>query len=157
MTRWTSPWADFDRIFATFATPTFAARTHTPTFAARTQWTDGSETPRTTTLTPRITVQDLEKEFVFRAEVPGLNETDIKVSLTNNVLTIHAHRQTQTPEGFTAVRKERPQLSFSHSFELPLAVDGAATTAVVQDGVLTLTLPKHKAALPQDIVVKNGN
>lgn len=99
------------------------------------------------------TLRDEGETLVLRADLPGLADADVGLSLEGDVLTLQAERRAAVPEGFRLVRNERPAAHFGRSFELPCRVDGEATTASMKDGVLTVTLPKAKEARPRRIPV----
>lgn len=99
------------------------------------------------------TLRDDGEALVLRADLPGLADGDVGLSLEGDVLTLQAARGSAAPEGFRAVRTERPAVRFARSFELPCRVDGDATSAAMRDGVLTVTLPKAKEARPRRITV----
>jgi HSP20 family protein len=103
---------------------------------------------------PRANVLDLGTEIVVRADVPGLAQKDLDISLHDNVLTIAGERKIPAPEGYTAQRRERAPLRFSRSFALPVKVDPERTTAKVESGVLTVTLAKAEEVRPRKIVVR---
>ena len=110
--------------------------------------------PRGTVAGPRIHLFDTGKAFLVKADLPGLSETDLQISLNQDVLTLAGARQGDAPEGYTIHRQERAGLRFSRSFTLPSKVDPETTTAVLKDGVLTLTLPKVPEAQPRRISIK---
>ncbi len=104
---------------------------------------------------PRVSVnlQDEGEALVFRADLPGLADGDVGLSLEGDVLSITAERKQQPVEGYRPVRTERAGFRFARSFELPCRVDGEATTASMKNGVLTVTLPKAKEARPRRIPI----
>jgi HSP20 family protein len=105
-------------------------------------------------LAPRITRVDEGPSVVVRAELPGLTEKDVRVSLNHDVLTLTGERRTEAPAGYAVHRRERPSLRFARSVALPCKVDAERATATVRDGVLTVTLPKTPEAQPRQITVR---
>lgn len=103
---------------------------------------------------PRTNLYDTDAAYVLIAEVPGLGEKDIELTVHQDVLTLTGERMDDTPEGFSVHRKERVPLKFSRSFTLPGNVDADHVTASVQDGLLTVTLPKTEASRPRQIAVE---
>lgn len=103
---------------------------------------------------PNTCLRDEGEAFVVRAEVPGLSEKDIDVTVTGDTLSLHGERKADVPEGYTAHRKERSNFTFSRSFVLPTKVDAEKASATVKNGVLELTLPKAAEAQPRKIAVK---
>jgi HSP20 family protein len=98
-------------------------------------------------------LRDEGEALVLKADLPGLADGDVGLTLEGDVLTVKAERRTEVPEGFRPVRSERPAMRLARSFELPCRVDGDATSASMKDGVLTVTLPKAKEARPRRIPV----
>jgi HSP20 family protein len=102
----------------------------------------------------RVNVWDAGASVVLEAEVPGFTDKDVRIAFDRNALTLSGERGAGVPEGYTAVRRERPALTFTRTvrFGVPIDVDGI--TAVVKDGVLTVTLPKRAKAAPRAIPVQ---
>jgi HSP20 family protein len=98
---------------------------------------------------PRTSAYDTPDAMILVAEVPGLTEKDLDITVKEDVLTISAERKELGPEG---VGLHRP--AFSRSFALPerMATDGL--TAELKDGILTVRLPKAPEAQPRKIQVK---
>ncbi len=102
----------------------------------------------------RVNISDAGANVILVAEVPGLTEKDVSISFDRNVLTVSGERLPSAPEGYTAHRRERGALRFSRSvrFGVPIDVDGI--TAVVANGLLTVTLPKRPRAAARAIPVQ---
>jgi HSP20 family protein len=103
---------------------------------------------------PHVNVSDAGHALVFRADVPGLSEKDLEITLTPDTLTVSGERKRTAPEGYSVQRQERPFAKFSRSWTLPYKVDADQTNATLKDGVLTLTLTKAKEAQPRQITVR---
>jgi HSP20 family protein len=103
---------------------------------------------------PRLNLFDTGAALVVEADVPGLTEKDIELTLDDGVLTLAGERKLAAPEGYTPRRQERAAFKFSRSVALPSRVDAEKTLAVVKDGVLTITLAKAPEARPRQIAVK---
>lgn len=103
---------------------------------------------------PRVDLHDTKEGFVLTAEVPGLTEGDVQISVTGDSLTIQGERKSAAPEGYAVHRQERGQLRFARSFAMPARVDVEKVTATVKHGVLTVLLPKHPDSQPKSITVK---
>ena len=103
---------------------------------------------------PRVGLEDNGSTLVVRADVPGLGEKDVELTLDSSTLTIKGQRGEETPEGYSAHRKERKAYRFSRSFQLPTKVDSEKTEAVIKNGVLTVTLHKAQEAQPRQISVR---
>lgn len=103
--------------------------------------------------TPAVTFADSGEALTLRAELPGLSEKDVEISVTANVLTVKAARKVEAPEGYATHRRERQAFSFAQSYELPARVDPGKVQASLKQGVLTLTLPKAAEAQPKRVTV----
>jgi HSP20 family protein len=94
---------------------------------------------------PRVDVVETDKEIKVSVELPGLEEKDIEVGLSQNVLTISGEkRQVKEEKGQNYLRAERSYGSFKRSIPLSCPVDAGKTEARFRKGVLTVTLPKAK-------------
>jgi HSP20 family protein len=102
---------------------------------------------------PSVSFADTGEALTLRAELPGLSEKDVEISVTANALTVKAARKVEAPEGYTAHRAERQGFSFTQSYELPARVDPDKVQASLKQGVLTLTLPKAVEAQPKRVTV----
>ncbi len=91
--------------------------------------------------------EDKENTYV-RAELPGVNRTDINVEMVEDYLTITAARKTPAADG-----KAAESFSFSRSVSIPGAVQADRVAASYENGVLTVTLPKREEAKPKKITV----
>jgi HSP20 family protein len=104
---------------------------------------------------PRIDFTETDTEMRVAAELPGLEEKDIDVSLEEGVLTIRGERKALKNEGEAkAVRHvETFHGKYQRSLRLPSEVDPDGVKAVYRNGILTVTLPKPREAQPQTRVI----
>ncbi|MBI3203555.1 MAG: Hsp20/alpha crystallin family protein [Polyangiaceae bacterium] len=102
---------------------------------------------------PPVNFHDTGNALVLQADLPGVREADLDISLEKDVLTLAGQRKSDVPEGYAAYRQERAPFRFSRSFALPVKVDPEKTSAVLQDGVLTVTLEKAPEVKPRQIAV----
>jgi HSP20 family protein len=105
-------------------------------------------------LSPRIDVHEDEKALYVRAEIPGMNEHDLNVTLKENVLTISGEKKEEKTEGSKEKNQwfcERVFGSFSREIALPENVNGEAVKASYRNGVLEIELPKLESAQPKKI------
>jgi HSP20 family protein len=100
-----------------------------------------------------VTFKEEADSLVLKADLPGLDESDVEIALENDVLTLKAQRKSHAPEGARVVRAERGNPSLAQRYELPCRVDAEATSAAMKDGVLTITLPKAKEARARRIPI----
>jgi len=103
---------------------------------------------------PAVTIADEGQTLVVRAEVPGLDADDLKLSVYESSLTLEGERPDRVPEGYSVRRKERGAHRFTKSFTLPAKVDAERASAELKNGILTVTLPKAKEAGPRQISVR---
>jgi HSP20 family protein len=94
-------------------------------------------------LTPSIDVSETDKDMTIEAELPGVDEKDIDITLTDNLLTIKGEKKQETEEKKKDYHlTERSYGSFSRSMTLPFDADPAKIKADFKDGVLMISLPK---------------
>lgn len=92
---------------------------------------------------PKVDITENDREFKISAELPGMDEKDIDVSLQNDMLTIRGEKKEEKEEkGKDYYRMERSYGSFSRSIPLPVEVEAAKVEAKFKKGVLSITLPK---------------
>jgi HSP20 family protein len=95
-------------------------------------------------------VDESDEAYTVRADLPGLEEKDIRVSLEEDVLTIQGKQASEKQEEKKGVRwVERAHGSFHRAIRLPAEVDAAKVAASYRQGVLTVTLPKLPEAKPE--------
>ncbi|MGA7123777.1 MAG: Hsp20/alpha crystallin family protein [Polyangiaceae bacterium] len=111
---------------------------------------------RATASWPATNVFETKESFIVKAEVPGLAENDVSVSVEDDALVVRGERKCTAPEGYTAHLRERASVAFTRKLPLPARVDADGVAATLRDGVLTITLPKAKDALPRQVTVKAG-
>jgi len=113
--------------------------------------------PRVVATWPRLGVYDAGATLVISADVPGMTESDLKLEIDQDVLTLSGERKSDAPEGYAVHRRERAPVKFSRSVALPCKVDPEKASATLKDGVLTLTLTKSPDARPRQIAVKSAS
>jgi len=108
---------------------------------------------------PKVDVSEDDKGFKLSAELPGLTEKDIEVSVASGMLTLKGEKQQEKEEkGKQYWLSERSYGSFQRSFALPEGADPDKVEAQFAKGVLTITLPKKPDMVKQakKIEVKAG-
>jgi HSP20 family protein len=104
---------------------------------------------------PPVDVVEEEKEFVIKAEIPEVDRANVKVAISDGVLTLSGERKfEQADRGQTWHRVERHYGSFARSFTLPESVEAGQVTADCKNGLLTVRVPKAAKALPREVEVK---
>jgi HSP20 family protein len=94
-------------------------------------------------ITPHIDVSETDGEVEVSAELPGVEEKEIDVSLTDDILTIKAEKKSETEKSEKEYRLiERTYGTFQRSMRLPCPVVADKVKAEFKNGVLTIKLPK---------------
>lgn len=127
-----------DRVWEDYDNPWSAAA---PRFARAAQW-------------PRLNLFDGGPNLVLQADVPGMTDSDVQLTLHDDTLTLSGERKVDAPQGYSVHRQERSAVKFSRSIALPCKVDAEKTSALVRNGVLTVTLAKAPEARPRQIAVR---
>ena len=105
---------------------------------------------------PRVDVVETDAEIRVSAELPGLDDKDIDVSLSRGELTISGEKRHEKEEtGRNYYRSERSFGSFRRSIPLPGEVVTDKVNAVFKNGVLTITLPKKRGKARKRIAIKS--
>ena len=95
--------------------------------------------------TPAVDVADHGDKYKMTVELPGINKEDINLEVTPNGIELSAeHDETTDEKGKNWLRKERTSSSFYRCFDMPDEVKTDDVVAEMNDGVLTVTLPKKK-------------
>jgi HSP20 family protein len=109
-----------------------------------------------TVFTPRFEVKETTDAYVFHADMPGIDEKEIDISLTGNRLTVSGKREAeQRQESETYYAFERSYGSFSRSFTLPEGIDVDHADAELKNGVLSITIGKKPEHQPRKITLKS--
>ena len=92
---------------------------------------------------PAVDVQETDKEYVIKADLPEVKKEDVKVEFEDGVLTLEGERKLEKEEkGKTFHKIERGYGKFVRRFGLPTEVDGTKVSAEFKEGVLNVHLPK---------------
>jgi HSP20 family protein len=102
-------------------------------------------------VSPRVNVIESQDGYVLEADMPGVAKNGLEISLEGNVLTITG-RRTPVPAACLLYR-ESPTADFRRTFELDPSIDAGKISARIEQGVLTLTLPKAEKVKPHRITV----
>ncbi|MBX6370221.1 MAG: Hsp20/alpha crystallin family protein [Rhodospirillales bacterium] len=106
---------------------------------------------------PKLDICETDSEIKVTAELPGIDEKDIDVTLRDDVLTIKGEKKAEREEkeeNYHLV--ERSYGSFSRSVRLPSGLDANKVKATMDKGVLTVTMPKPPTAQPKKIEIKSA-
>lgn len=137
----------FGRLVENMFEDMFAPFTHS---GALSQWQDEG------TISPRLNVSESDRAFEVQAELPGVNKEDVKVAIEQQRVTIEGEtrRENAQREGGNVLYSERSASRFVRSFLLPAEVDDSAAEARMENGVLTLTLPKKQGSQARRIAIQ---
>jgi HSP20 family protein len=107
---------------------------------------------------PAMDLLETEHDFVLRADLPGLSQSDVSIELEDNVLTISGERKAEheaRKDGY--YRVERAWGSFSRSLTLPDGVDPESVQASFDRGVLEVHIPKPEQRKPRKVAISVGD
>jgi HSP20 family protein len=123
-------------------------------------WDSRERWPGLASFTPRIDITEDDKRLTVTAELPGLEEKDLSVSLADDVLTIKGEKKEETEEKKErgCYRAERSYGSFERAIALPDGLDVDKAAAELKSGVLTVSFPKRPDVQKKrkEISVKTG-
>jgi HSP20 family protein len=104
---------------------------------------------------PRLDVKETDLAITVDAELPGLKQEEIRVTVEEGVLTIAAERKEEKDEKTRSVhRLERYYGKMERKLALPATVEDGKVDALYKDGVLHVMLPKKPSAKPKAVTVK---
>ncbi|HTF98983.1 MAG TPA: Hsp20/alpha crystallin family protein [Nitrospirota bacterium] len=123
-------------------------------------WGLGTFPEVTGSFMPRLDVTEDEKAFTITAELPGMSEKEIELSLSADTLTIRGEKKEEAKEeqGKNYYYSERSYGTFMRTIPLPSQIETDKVSASFKKGVLTVTLPKTASAVEtaKKITVKTG-
>lgn len=113
----------------------------------RTEWIEG-------VWSPSVDISETKDNLVIKADMPGMNREDVKISIHDNILTLRGEKKQEKEEKEANYHRiERSYGSFCRSFTLPTSVKADKVKASFKDGVLNITLPKTEEAKPKEIPI----
>jgi HSP20 family molecular chaperone IbpA len=104
--------------------------------------------------TPAVDIIEKKDEIIVTADMPGVDERSVDITLEKNILTIYGRVDAELPKSHRLVYAEYGTGDYSRSFTLSEEVDRDRIQATVKNGVLRLVLPKAAAAKTRKIEVK---
>jgi len=114
-----------------------------------------SEMPALGDWSPTVDVSEDKDAVTVKAELPGVEQKDIAVSLQEGMLTIKGEKRAEKEEKDKHYHRiERSSGAFYRSIQLPSVVDAGKVAATFKDGVVTITLPKSPEAKGTTIPIK---
>jgi HSP20 family protein len=118
--------------------------------------TDTERTRDRLAFVPRADIYETDDEIVVVADMPGVDENTLEITLENNVLTINGYVEMEPPEGYSLAYAEYRVGDYQRAFSLSDQIDREGIEAAVKDGVLRLHLPKVTEAKVKKIAIKAG-
>lgn len=113
---------------------------------------NGERTQTEQFVAPVASVIEDTNGYSLEIEMPGVNKEGLEISVENNELTILGRRSLPNVEGTPLHRESRPN-NFRRTFELDPSIDTGKINAKIDQGVVTLTLPKTEQVKPRKITV----
>jgi HSP20 family protein len=113
---------------------------------------NGNQQAQEKFIAPMATVLENGDGYTLQVEMPGVNKEGLEMWVESNELTIIGRRSLPTVQG-TLIHRESRRDNFRRAFELDPSIDSAKIAAKMENGVLTLTLPKAEQVKPRKITV----
>ena len=115
---------------------------------------DDNQTAAFNDWVPAIDIKEEENRYLLRADVPGVEPSELEITMDKGVLTLLGNRETRTEEDKDGLRRiERGSGKFFRRFNLPDSADATVISADYRQGVLEISIPKRAEAQPQRIQV----
>ena len=114
--------------------------------------TTADHTPRQEFVSPEVNIFEANDGYLLEAEMPGVAKDGLEITLEGTEMTITGHRRKEVVPGEALFREAR-LADFRRVFELDPAIDTAKIAAKIDQGVLTVTLPKSERVKPRRIAV----
>jgi len=105
-------------------------------------------------VSPEVNIFESTEGYVLEAEMPGVNKDGLEITLEGTEITIVGRRNHEAVPGQPLLR-ERKHADFRRVFELDPAIDTGKINAKMNQGVLTLSLPKSEQVKPRRITVSD--
>ena len=113
---------------------------------------DGDRAQTEQFIAPPASVTESAEGYMLEIEMPGVKKDGLDISVENNDLTIIGRRSLPTVEGTLIHHESRPE-NFRRTFELDPSIDADKISAKIEQGLVTLTLPKAEHVKPRKITV----
>ena len=105
---------------------------------------------------PRADIYENGEAIAVVADMPGVDESSLDITLEDDVLTINGYVEATEPEGYRLAYAEYRVGDYQRAFKLSNQIDQDAIEATLKNGVLRLHLPKVTEARMRKIAVKTG-
>ena len=103
-------------------------------------------------ITPPASVSETSDGYTLELEMPGVSKDGLEISIEDNELSIVGRRSNPAMDGTLIHRESRPH-SYRRSFEIDPSIDNGKISARINQGIVTLTLPKAEEVKPRKIAV----
>lgn len=103
--------------------------------------------------TPLVDIRTTKDGYELTAEMPGVNKEGVEITVENGQLALVGHRYPVQASG-QRIYRERREHDFRRVYELDPSLDASRVSARIDQGVLTVTLPKAEAVKPRRITVE---
>jgi HSP20 family protein len=103
-----------------------------------------------------VDIYEHDDAFVVSASMPGLMPDELTISVEQQTITIHGEPKAEEASGMRPLLQERRLGAFTRTFSLPVPIEATKVQAELNNGVLSLTLPKSEAVKPRKIQVKSS-
>jgi len=113
---------------------------------------DADRTQNEQFVVPAASVVEASDGYTLEVEMPGVNKEGLEISIENNELTVLGRRSLPDVGG-TLIHRELRQENYRRTFELDPSIDADKISAKIDQGVVTLTLPKAEDVKPRKITV----
>lgn len=105
---------------------------------------------------PAVGLRDRGDRLELKADLPGMTEKEITLTLNAETMTLSGERKVDVPTGYRIHRQERIPYRFARSYMLPCKVDPEKVKATLVDGVLTVNVEKAREHKPRAVTVTAG-
>jgi HSP20 family protein len=113
---------------------------------------DGDRAQAEQFIAPAASVTESTEGYMLEMEMPGVKKDGLDISVENNELTVIGRRSLPTVEGTLIHHESRPE-NFRRTFEIDPSIDADKISARIDQGLVTLTLPKAERVKPRKITV----
>ena len=120
-------------------------------------WTRESKSLMQSDWTPSVDISETDDDIIVTAEMPGMDQKDIKLMIRDNTLTIKGEKKREEEKKEKNYHRiERSYGCFERSFTLPVNVETDKITATYKNGILNITIPKTEEEKPKEIAINIG-
>lgn len=107
-------------------------------------------------LMPAVNLYEREHEVLIVADMPGVGDKDVDITVEQHTLTISGNAQRTEPAGYELRYREFAPVQYRRVFSLTSDLDAEHIKATMKNGVLTVTVPKSEKARPRKIAVTSA-